>query len=159
MKNIQNSYKSAISLNVPLLKPTIVTTAIAPLQPQEERIISGWERLVAQSERINEIAEELEIAILELKAIASTLKSQKFHPLIKEGPGKNICQDFTVGVPCVRKKPDATFILTMRKVDLCRAEKEAAQLAQQLREQTKNKRLASQRHRKNKNEVETDTKR
>ncbi|MBE9035456.1 hypothetical protein [aff. Roholtiella sp. LEGE 12411] len=151
MKKIQDNYKNLISLKVSLLQPATMTTAIVPLQPQEEKVISGWERLVAQTELINQMAKELEGAILELKTIACTLKTQSF---LKEKSCNNICEYFVVGVPCVKQKSDESFILTMRKVDLFRAEREAAQLAQQLRQQTK-KRLTPQRHRKNKSEANT----
>jgi hypothetical protein len=154
MKKIQDNYKNLISLKVSLLQPATMTTAIVPLQPQEEKVISGWERLVAQTELINQMAKELEGAILELKTIASTLKTQQRYPFLKEKSCNNICEYFVVGVPCVKQKSDESFILTMRKVDLFRAEREAAQLAQQLRQQTK-KRLAPQRHRKNKSEANT----
>jgi hypothetical protein len=145
VKKIQDSPK------VLLLQPTPVTTAIVPLQLQQEKIISDQERLVAQVERINRMAGELEAAILELKAIANTLNSQKCYPLIKPKP----C--IALSVPWVKQKSDQSFILTTRRVDLFRAEREAAQLAQQLRQQTK-KRLASQRHQKNKDGVEAQTK-
>ncbi|MBG1271641.1 hypothetical protein [Nostoc sp. WHI] len=154
MKQIQDSYKKPILLKVSLLQPTSATTAIVPLQPQPEKIISEWERLTAQVERINQIAGELEAAILELKAIANTLNSQKRYPLLKNELGKNICQYFAVSVPWVRQQPDESFILTMRNIDLFRAEREAALLAQQLRQQNK-KRLASQEHGKNKSGAET----
>ncbi|MCL6749613.1 hypothetical protein KBT16_00900 [Nostoc sp. CCCryo 231-06] len=104
------------------------------------------------------MAQELEAAILELKAIANTLNTQKRYPFLIKELCKNICQYFAVRVPWVKRKSDESFILTTRKVDLFRAEREAALLAQQLRQQTK-KRLASQRHRKNKNGAEADTKR
>ncbi|MEH2067959.1 MAG: hypothetical protein V7K47_07295 [Nostoc sp.] len=158
MKKIPDSYKQPIPVNVSLLQPTPVTTAIVPLQLQEEKIISERERLIAQVERVNRMAGELEAAILELKAIANTFNTQKRYPLIKPKPCKNICQYLAVSVPWVRKKSDQSFILTTRRVDLFRAEREAALLAQQLRQQTK-KRLASQRHRKNKDRANTNTKR
>ncbi|MDZ8080164.1 MAG: hypothetical protein RMX65_000355 [Nostoc sp. DedQUE01] len=153
MKKIQNSYEQPISVKVSLLQPAPVTTPIVPLQPQEQKIISDQERLTAQVERINRMAGELEAAILELKAIANTLNTQKRYPLIKSKQYKNICQYLAVSVPWVRQKSDQSFILTTRRVDLFRAEREAALLAQQLRQQTK-KRLASQRHRKNKAEAD-----
>ncbi|MCC5643504.1 hypothetical protein LC607_11215 [Nostoc sp. CHAB 5824] len=157
MKKIQDTDKKPILLKVSLLQPTSVTTAIAPLQPQEEKIISERERLITQVERVNQIAGELEAAILELKAIANTLNTQKRYPFLMKQLCKNICQYFAVSVPWVKRKSDESFILTTRKVDLFRAEREATLLAQQLRQQTK-KRLASQRHRKNKNGSEADTK-
>lgn len=152
MKQIQDSYKKPILLRVSLLQPTFVATAIVPPQPQKEKIMSEQERLIAQVECINQMAGELEAAILELKAIANTLNTQRHYPL-----GKNICQYFAVSVPWVRQQPDKSFILTMRKVDLFRAEREAALLAQQLRQETK-KRLASQQPRKNKSGAEAETK-
>ncbi|MEH1780055.1 hypothetical protein [Nostoc sp.] len=157
MKKIQNTDKKPILVKVSLLQPTSVTTAIVPLQPQEEKIISERERLITQVERINQMAGELEAAILELKAIANTLNTQKRYPVLNQDAYKNICQYFAVSVPWVKRKPDESFVLTTRRVDLFRAEREAALLAQQLRQQTK-KRLASQRHRKNKSGAKADTK-
>ncbi|MFW9260751.1 hypothetical protein [Nostoc sp. CALU 546] len=154
MKKIQDTDKKPILLKVSLLQPTSVTTAIVPLRPQKEKIISEGERLIAQVERINQMAGELEAAIFELKAIANTLNTQKGSPFLKKEQCKNICQYFAVSVPWVKRKPDKSFILTTRRVDLFRAEREATLLAQQLRHQTK-KRLASQRHRKNKSENHT----
>lgn len=153
MKKIQDTDKKPILL----FQPTSVITAIVPLQPQEEKIISERERFITQVERINQMAEELEAAILELKAIANTLNTQKPYPFLIKELCKNICQYFAVRVPWVKRKSNESFILTTRKVDLFRAEREAALLAQQLRQQTK-KRLASQRHKKNKNEAKADTK-
>ncbi|MEH2229358.1 MAG: hypothetical protein V7K71_06870 [Nostoc sp.] len=156
MQKIQNIDKKPILRKVSLLQPKSVTTAIVPLRPQEEKIISEGERLIAQVERINQMAGELEAAIFELKAIANTLNTQKSHPILNQEPYKNIGQYFTVSVPWVKRKSDNSFILTTRKVDLFRAEREATQLAQQLRQQTK-KKLASQ-PTKNKNGAEADTK-
>jgi hypothetical protein len=157
MKKITDTNKKPILLRVSVLQPTSVTTAIAPLRPQDEKIMSERERLIAQVEYINQMAEELEAAILELKAIANTLNTQKRCPVLNQQAYKNICQYFAVSVPWVKRKPDESFILTTRRVDLFRAEREAALLAQQLRQQTK-KRLASQRHRKNKSRPEAEAK-
>ncbi|MDZ7993422.1 MAG: hypothetical protein RM022_014225 [Nostoc sp. EfeVER01] len=157
MQKIQNIDKKTVLRKVSLLQPKSVTTAIVPLRPQKEKIISEGERLIAQVERINRMAGELEAAIFELKAIANTLNTQKSYPVLNQEPCKNICQYFTVSVPWVKRKPDNSFILTTRRVDLFRAEREATQLAQQLRQQTK-KRLASQPQTKNKNGAEGDTK-
>ncbi|MBC1258701.1 hypothetical protein GNE54_25120, partial [Trichormus variabilis V5] len=49
-------------------------------------------------------------------------------------------------VPVVKQQPDQSFILTTRKVDLFRAEREAAQLAQQLRQHTQKKKSAPMRN-------------
>lgn len=157
MKQIQDSYKNLLSFPVSQPQSTTVTTAIAPLQPPEEKSIGEWERLAAQAQRINQIVGELEVAMLEFKELASILNSQRRYLLSPKSSVHNVCQYFPVSVPWVRQKPDKSFILTTRKIDLFRAEKEAALLAQQLRQQAKKQKLASQRHRKNKDGAETNT--
>ncbi|HLO88046.1 MAG TPA: hypothetical protein VK203_24005, partial [Nostocaceae cyanobacterium] len=67
---------------------------------------------------------------------------------------QNICEYSTVSLPYVRQKKDGSLLLTKRTVDLFRAEKEAAQLAQQLRQQTK--KLALQRNKKQQHQVSFD---
>jgi DNA polymerase III delta prime subunit len=86
MKKITDTDKKPILLRVSLLQPISVTTAIAPLRPPDEKIISERERLIAQVEHINQMAEELEAAILELKAIATTLNTQKRYPVLNQEP-------------------------------------------------------------------------
>lgn len=153
MKELLDSKKYPSLLDVSLSVSKSVTTAIVPLQPQEEKIMNGLQHLAAQAQRINQIAEELEAAILELKAMsydqplhvyASTVKGQKRHLLVKDEPFQSVCKNFAINVPYVRQQPDKSFILTMRKVDLFRAEREAALLAQTLRQKSKRKQLASQ---------------
>jgi hypothetical protein len=143
MKTIEHSYNNAISLPLSLSQPTKVNNAIVPLQPQQENIIGGWEHLIAQAQLINQMAAELEVKILELKAIASNLNTQTNDLQGNGKPCKSICKYLTVSVPWVRQKPDQSLTITTRKVDLFRAEREAALLAQKLRQQTKRKRLAS----------------
>lgn len=111
--------------------------AIAPLQFPEDDIGNKWERLAVQAQRINQMAAQLEAMILEFKTIASKLQEQG-------KPYESICQYSPVRVPWVIQKPDEPFILTMRKVDIFQAEREAAQLAQQLRQQSKSKEWRSQ---------------
>ncbi|AFY45390.1 hypothetical protein Nos7107_4872 [Nostoc sp. PCC 7107] len=151
MKKIEHSSQSSIFRPSP-------ESAIIPLQPQQEKIISGWERLVAQAQTINQMAAELEAEILELKAIASAINSQRNYLSKNAKSRKSVCQYFTVSIPWVKQKSDECLILTTRKVDLFRAEREAASLAQKLRQQNKNKRLAAQRHKKNPEKADTETK-
>lgn len=150
MKEIAHSHNYPISLPVVLSQPNLTNAPIIPLQPQSEKILSAWEHLLAQVQHINQMASELEAKILELKNITSKLNSQKdYLPENARTSNKNICQYSTVSVPWVRQKSDESFILTTRKIDLFRAEREAALLAHQLRQQTHRKKLASQRQRKN----------
>ncbi|OCQ99425.1 hypothetical protein BCD64_10205 [Nostoc sp. MBR 210] len=151
MKKIAHSYKSSIL-------PPASQSAIAPLQPPEEKIISGWERLVAQAQTINQMAAELETEILELKAIASAINSQRNYWTGNGKSRKNVFKYFTVSIPWVKQKSDDSLILTTRKVDLFRAEREAASLAQKLRQHNKNRRLAAQRHQKNQQKLDIEPK-
>lgn len=152
MKKIEHSCNSSILRRSSLPKPAII-----PLQPQKEKMISGWERLVAQAQTINQMAAELEAEILELKAIASAINSQRNYLQGNTKPRKSVCKYLSVSIPWVKQKSDESLILTTRKVDLFRAEREAASLAQKLRQQSKSKRLAAQRHRKNRDQADADT--
>lgn len=113
---------------------------IMPLQPQQVKPTSGWETLAAQARQINRMASELEEAILEFKAIAGSINN---HPVQSQQKSlsKSWCKYFAVFVPCVRQRTDKTFVMTTRKVDLFRSEREAASLAQNLREKNNRKRL------------------
>ncbi len=111
---------------------------------QRPKDVGGWQHLAVQAQRINQIADELEAAILEFKANAATIKNYPRQRDEKESP-KIICKYFAISVPYVQQKASRTFIVTTRKVDLFRSEREAANLAQDLREKSKSKRLASQR--------------
>ncbi|MDZ8053909.1 MAG: hypothetical protein RMX68_014815 [Aulosira sp. ZfuVER01] len=137
MREIKNSDKKPLAIPLSNSQTQTLTTAIAPLQFPEDDIGNEWERLVVQAQRINQIAAQLEASILELKTIASKLQE-------KGKPYKSICQYSPVSVPWVLQKPDESFLLTMRKVDILQAEREAAQLAQQLRQQSRKKEWRSQ---------------
>lgn len=147
MKQIEPSYKTTISL--PLMLPQVtMTNAIVPLQPQPDNLNSSWERLITVVQHINQMAIELEAMMLELKIIASTINSQVNSLTDNQLSDINICQYSPVSVPLVKQKPDKTFILTTRKVDLFKAEREAAQLAQQLRQHTHSKKNTPKRAKK-----------
>lgn len=136
MEQIEPSYKNTISL--PLMLPQVtMTNAIVPLQPQPDNLNSRWERLITVVQHINQMAIELEAKMLELKTIASAINSQ-LNSLTENNQQSNlnICQYSPVSVPVVKQNSDKSFILTTRKVDLFKAEREAAQLAQQLRQLT-----------------------
>ncbi|OUL18706.1 hypothetical protein BV378_16225 [Nostoc sp. RF31YmG] len=137
MREIKDSDKKPVAIPISPLQVKTITTAIAPLQFPEHDIGNEWERLVVQVQCINQMAAQLEAMILEFKTIAGTLQK-------KSQPYKSICQYLPVSVPWILQKPDESFILTMRKVDIFQAEREAAQLAQQLRQHSKKKEWRSQ---------------
>lgn len=140
MREIKDSDKQILTTPIsPSLAKTTPSTlangfgrAIAPLQFPEDNIGNEWQRLALQAQRINQMAAQMEAMILEFKTIASKLQE-------KSKPYKSICQYLPVSVPWVLQKPDESFLVTMQKVDIFQAEREAAQLAQQLRQQSKSK--------------------
>ncbi|MGD1873916.1 MAG: hypothetical protein ACFB02_12790 [Mastigocoleus sp.] len=149
MKVLRTSYRKSTQRNISLPIKRAVNGAIMPLKVHSDEVVEGWERLARQVERINAMAAELEAAILELKAIASTLNGYKRHTRSKQERFEKVCKYFPVSVPWLKQKANRTFILTSRKIDLFRSEREAELLVQQLRHKNKHKRTPSQKHRKN----------
>lgn len=109
----------------------------------------------SQAERINQLSAELEVAVLELKEIAlevnrdwrafqATQESTR-NAIAKRGSSTslvtNICEYQVASVPNVQQKPSGSFVLTSQPIDLFKAEREAAWLAQTLRRRTKRKPL------------------
>lgn len=142
-KNISRCTPHKKSLQLPIRQPRQNKNAIQPLQPQlvPEEIpqrVRGWQRLAAQAQRINQIAAELEHAILELKAIANELNCDRRS--VDKTHTQSSCEYLKATVPCVRRKKAGAFVLTTRQVDLFRAEREATQLANRLRSLAKKRR-------------------
>ncbi|MBD2305382.1 hypothetical protein H6G17_07625 [Chroococcidiopsis sp. FACHB-1243] len=109
--------------------------AIPPLQPQIPLELSHsnrleWQHLVAQADKINQLAAQLEAAIFELKAIANQID-------YTQQLSGNTCEYRSVVVPQVKRRNTNEFILTTKVIDLFQAEREAQQLAQTLRQKTK----------------------
>ncbi|MEM7554432.1 MAG: hypothetical protein AAF378_10095 [Cyanobacteria bacterium P01_A01_bin.84] len=158
MKVLQNSYRKSTQRNISLPIKRAVHSAIKPLQMQLDEVNQGWENLSMQVERINSMAVELEAAILELKAIASTLNGQRRYKTGKQEQFEKVCKYFPVSVPWLKQKANRTFVLTARKIDLFRSEREAEMLAQQLRYKSRRKKSSSQRHRKNRDKKQDSPK-
>ena len=111
--------------------------AIPTLQPQippesTRGNRTEWQHLAAQADRINQLAAELEVAILGLKAIASQID-------YTQQLSGSACEYRSVVVPQVKRRKATEFILTTKAIDLFQAEREAQQLAQTLRQKTKTK--------------------
>ncbi|BAY60420.1 hypothetical protein H6G33_29605 [Calothrix sp. FACHB-1219] len=117
-------------LQTKTISTALATRAIAPLQLPEDNQDNETDALLVQAQRINQMAAQLEAMILEFKTTASKLQE-------KGKPYKSICEYLPVSVPWVIQKQDQSFILTMQKVDIFKAERQAAQLAQQLRQHSK----------------------
>jgi len=129
--------------------------AIAALQPQTQEDVlqrskTGWERLTAQARQINQLAAQLEEAMFELKVIANDVNREQRITQATKKPPKSICEYLTTIVPCVGRKKGGAFVLTTRKVDLFKAEREAVEIAQALRRQAKRRRVRLPINRQNK---------
>jgi hypothetical protein len=125
-------------------KPLLSLPIKSPMGVLRQRTIDGLKRLKNQGIRINELSAELEEAMLEFKAIASEVNQNwKAIQAIQEPTSAvaDICEYQVVNVPSIKQKTSGSFILTSRTVDLFKAEREAAILAQKLRHRTKRKRL------------------
>ncbi|GAB4184403.1 MAG: hypothetical protein Fur006_21970 [Coleofasciculaceae cyanobacterium] len=125
-------------------KPLLSLPVKSPMGVLRQRTIDGLKRLKNQGLRINQLSAELEEAMLEFKAIASEVNQNwKAIQAIQEPTSavSDICEYQVVNVPSIQQKTSGSFILTSRTVDLFKAEREAAILAQKLRRRAKRKRL------------------
>lgn len=108
-----------------------------------QRTVQGLGELKHQAERINRLSAELEAAVCEFKAIASEVNQDwKALQAMQEQTSAiaDICQYQTVHLAVVQQKSSGSFVLTSQTVDLFKAEREAALLAQTLRRRAKRKR-------------------
>jgi hypothetical protein len=133
--------RRAVNISLPVIRGA--NMEITVMQQQQQQFITGCQRLITQAQRINELSQELEAAMFEFKAIANSLNSQRRHIKGNSEPLKSVCQYMAIGLPFVGQKPDGSFILATRPVDLFQAEKEAAQVAQKLRHIKKEKQTPS----------------
>ena len=110
---------------------------------RQQKVRDSLKRIETQTERLNSLSAELEAAILELKAIAGevNLDLQVIHATRKPSSGKSIGEFLTLAIPYVRQKPNGSLVLKARVVDLFKAEREAALLAQELRNRASKKRV------------------
>jgi hypothetical protein len=155
MKNLPSNSHNSLSFTIVPTQSQALVRAKTQLQPLEAKIIGESQDFVAQAQRINQIAKELEGAILELKSMASNINSQRRYILPGGKKCSDICEYNNFSLPWVGKKQDGSFVLATQKIDLFRAEKEAELLAQKLRQQTK--KLTSQQPRKNQYDKSRDS--
>lgn len=118
------------------------------LEMLRRRTSKGVRRLENQAIRINQLAAELEAAVLELKAIANEVNPDWRAIQTTQNPSDpaNICEYRTTAVPQVQPKANGSFLLVSKPVDLFQAEREATLLAQTLRHRTKTKQKRQSKH-------------
>ncbi len=145
-------------------KPLLSFPVRSSLEVLRQRTTEGLRRLESQGSRINQLSAELEAAVLELKAIASEVNRDWRALQAIQEPGKgaitfakpgetaakrdaresfvpDVCEYQAANVPNVKQKQSGSFVLTSRPVDLFQAEREAALLAQTLRQRARRKRI------------------
>ena len=123
-----------------------------PSTEAQDRLLElNWKRLAAQAQRINQLSQTQESAILELKAIANRLEQdlRKRETLGEQSayPGDRIpavCQYKSAIVPEVTQDRQGRMILTHRSIDLYQAEREASLTANALRDRAVSRNMAVQ---------------
>lgn len=104
-----------------------------------QRFQAGIKRLEMRANYINELSTQLESALYEIKAIAGdvyrdqAVLAQSPHAIAAGSRKLNHWDYATATVPQVRQETDGGFVLTMRQIDLLKAEREAEMNAQFLR--------------------------
>lgn len=122
--------------------PSIASDGFA-LGISGQLIADAMKRLEAKAEQINQLSANQEAAMLELKAIAERLErdwkaiERQYDPIsdaAQEPPA--LCEYQTTVVPYIERDETGAFVVTSRPLDLFKAEREATQMAQSLRQRT-----------------------
>ncbi|MBF2075888.1 MAG: hypothetical protein IGS50_19310 [Synechococcales cyanobacterium C42_A2020_086] len=100
-----------------------------------------WQSLEVQVQRINQLAALQETAILQFKALAAEVAAQQSTTTQSSITRRRrrsaaVCEYLDAAVPHVERNDNGVLVLTTRPVDLYRAEREAAETAQVLRQRT-----------------------
>lgn len=120
---------------------TEIVSPLSPIEPlpaplsreKPQKVSNGWQKLLVSAEKVNQLSEQLEEALFELKITASEIKGDKnAHPV-----SNKIFKHKLIVIPCIHYKRPGLIVVTTRKVDLFQQEREALQLAQMLRRRTK----------------------
>ena len=124
-------------------------TASLSTEALDRQIELTWQRLGSQAQKINELSQMQETAMLEFKEIVDQLEREmrKRHRL---DPSDNyadastlmVCEYESAVVPDVAQDRQGRLILSHRPIDLYQAEREAALTAQVLRDRHLNRNLA-----------------
>ena len=103
-----------------------------------ERTNNDLRRLGNQAERINQLSAELEVAILQLKAIASEVNQdwrelQAIQKPTADPITLEVCEYRAVSTPIIQQKPCGSLVLLSRPVNLGKIEPDVGLLKQTLR--------------------------
>lgn len=127
------------------VNPLLSLPLKSSLDRVRRRLTNGMRQMENQAKRINQLSAELEAAILELKVIASEINPdwrtmQATQISFSSRTRTGICEYHATAIPQVELKPDNSFVLISKPVDLFHAEREAMLLAQTLRHRARKKR-------------------
>ncbi|WP_009633630.1 hypothetical protein [Synechocystis sp. PCC 7509] len=117
---------------------TLHCSSIEPLSPQlnrekPQKLISGWQKLLVNVEKVNLLSEQLEAALFELKVTANEIKCDQNAPQISH----KIFRHKLIAIPYIHYKRPGLVVLATKKIDLFQQERETIQIAQMLRRRTK----------------------
>lgn len=112
--------------------------SIEPLQPQlnrekPQKVVSGWQKLLLNAEKVNQLSEQLEEALFELKLTAREIKGDRNAQSLSS----KLFKQKLIVIPYIQYKRPGTLAIVTRKVDFFQQEREALQVAQMLRSRTK----------------------
>jgi len=120
-------------------KTTTASTVTERSQHQE-----ALKRLEAKAQQINQLSAAQEMAMLELKAIATRLERDRAALELQHSDAyerdtylpaepSTICEYLATNVPAIERDQSGSFVMTTRAVDLFKAERDAELMAQTLR--------------------------
>jgi hypothetical protein len=92
----------------------------------QQKVGDGLKRLSVQAEHINQLATELETAILELKALTSAVNRdlQEIQSVRGYATNLDICEFKALAVPHVAQTNSGSLILKLRQVKLSQEEEQ-----------------------------------
>ena len=148
--NLHFQQYSRVSAAAPS-SPSVPSPPGPSTEAQDRLLELNWQRLTAQAQRINQISQTQEAAILELKQIADRLeRNLRKRPMpddqgaYPEDSSPTVCEYESAIVPEVAQDSQGRVILTHRPIDLYQAEREATLTAQTLRDRTVSRNMAFQ---------------
>jgi hypothetical protein len=126
---------------LPSRSTTLFLPRKIPIAEVQQGCAQGLQRMAVQADRINQLSRQLEAAMAEMKTIASEVNQDWRSLQLITNPNQipqNICNYQVREVPWVKRHSHG-FYLTSRPVDLFKAEREAASIAQTLRHRSRRK--------------------
>ncbi len=121
--------------------PLFLPSAI-PIEELQQGCSQGLGRMALQAERVNQLSRQLEIAMTEMKVLATEVNRDWRAIQFLTTPNKipeNICHYQVREIPYIQRHRQGTFTITSRPLDLFQAEREAASIAQTLRHRHRRK--------------------